>query len=501
MSYAQGWGNASALTTSHSNPGSFSFNAPPPTFAAAVSLVVSTALTLTDNDPIVFVPSNQRAERLVAIYAENAPLPSAPPPLPPSFPPTFTSNSSSTASEDTGVAEISLLVVLTDVTLYLILHDSLIPSHTFAQAPVPVVLASHPLYTLSQCIIFFGFQRCVLQFEAEWDSSDSGVEGGKEGGKDKIIKEEDVGRLSTSVASDDRLSLAASSSISLIPPSPRPSMQSAFPPSIPSLTTPSDICNEEDGSSLIRASMSLSPRAKSSHPFGWFAGWMTSMSDKKDKEDNKEMDKEKMKEREKEKEKEREKDINSKDVVSAAPCKKSATYSYAFLPRDKSKTYPLITRIPQQANAARCRHDNTLKNVRISNKDSQLLDAVTKIIHAAQREERGSVDPDKEKRADETNDTSSWSGVSGGGSGWEVCGGVGPSLETDVVLYQMLWQIWRQRPGVSVARSLIVTPAAALLCSEDIRAPDVRIRLIDSSPLKNIQSVSVEGKYIDTLTH
>ena len=86
--------------------------------------------------------------------------------------------------------EVSVIIVLTDLTLYFVLHDSILPSHTFAQAPVPILLCSHPLHTLSQCVIFFGFQRCVLQFEGEWEGGESNVEGWRDEEKEEGKEEE-----------------------------------------------------------------------------------------------------------------------------------------------------------------------------------------------------------------------------------------------------------------------------------------------------------------------
>jgi hypothetical protein len=100
------------------------------------------------------------------------------------------------------------------------------------------------------------------------------------------------------------------------------------------------------------------------------------------------------------------------------------------LTRDKSHTYPIITRIPQLANSARCLEDRRLGNVKIENKDSQLLDTIMLFTQPLE------VDP-------------------------------------DIVYYQMLYQVWRKRPGYIQTRTIIFTPSLLLLCSEDLAQENV----------------------------
>lgn len=126
--------------------------------------------------------------------------------------------------------------------------------------------------------------------------------------------------------------------------------------------------------------------------------------------------------------------------------------SYMIVTRDKARTYPIITKIPQISNAARglLAGEKPYRNVRINNRDDELTNQVIEKI-----KQLGSYDP-------------------------------------DVVHYQMLYQTWRKHPGVLLPRTIILTPSLFLLIEEDLYCKDVRINLIDNAPAKDVHKVILE---------
>lgn len=117
--------------------------------------------------------------------------------------------------------------------------------------------------------------------------------------------------------------------------------------------------------------------------------------------------------------------------------------------RDKSHTYPIITRIPQVANVQRnAMKPKPLSNVRIENKDGQLLEQVTKFIAS--------------------------------------------SADHDIVHYQMVYQINSKRPGWKAPRSIVVTQTLLLLCSEDLTSVGVKLTVLDTSSLKDVSKIYFE---------
>ena len=63
----------------------------------------------------------------------------------------------------------------------------------------------------------------------------------------------------------------------------------------------------------------------------------------------------------------------------------------------------------------------------------------------------------------------------------------------DVVMYQMLYQIWRNKPGEQVARTIVMTSALLFLCEEDLTSENVRLTALDSSTFKDISKVYAES--------
>lgn len=127
------------------------------------------------------------------------------------------------------------------------------------------------------------------------------------------------------------------------------------------------------------------------------------------------------------------------------------TVAYMILTRDKSHTYPIVTKIPQVANAARAVAwtDKIFKNVLRMNKDDELVARVTLAAQSL-------------------------------------------GVDSDVVHYQMLYQVWRHRPGVEAPRTVILTPSLLLLCEEQLNSASVDMIIIDQSAAKEVYKVQLE---------
>jgi hypothetical protein len=168
--------------------------------------------------------------------------------------------------------------------------------------------------------------------------------------------------------------------------------------------------------------------------------------------------------------------LHKKKYSPSTQQRRQATTSYMILTHDKSLTYPLITSLPSAANAIR--QERYLSKVIRENRDLQLFDCVTDMIQSIYR-----ADVDK-----------GGGGGVGGGNGAAAGGtvGRGGGYETDLVYYQMLSQIWRQKPGIQIPRTFIITPKVLLLCHEDITSINIRLQLIDSVHVSNIYRVRLE---------
>jgi hypothetical protein len=135
-------------------------------------------------------------------------------------------------------------------------------------------------------------------------------------------------------------------------------------------------------------------------------------------------------------------------------------FRYMVVTREKSNTHPIITKIPKAANSARTDRTNTVSamisdNVKIFNRDSQLLDAVADYAESKSHGKSKKHDP-------------------------------------DIAHYQMLHQIWRKRPGVSAPRSIVITSTFLLLCIEDLHRQDVKLSVLDYSSVGDISKVIAE---------
>lgn len=125
-------------------------------------------------------------------------------------------------------------------------------------------------------------------------------------------------------------------------------------------------------------------------------------------------------------------------------------YQYMILTREKTRTYPLITRINKAANLQRSAFlPIPLSNVQIGNKDFQLVE---KVMHCT---------------------------LSLGG-------------DHDIVHYQMAYQVWRKRPGVKLPRTIILTQTLLILCSEELNKPDIHLEVIDTASLSDVQKIYMD---------
>jgi hypothetical protein len=61
---------------------------------------------------------------------------------------------------------------------------------------------------------------------------------------------------------------------------------------------------------------------------------------------------------------------------------------------------------------------------------------------------------------------------------------------SDISQYQMAFQVWRKHPGLSVPRTVIFTPTTFLLCDEDLTTSNVQLTVLDSAAVKDVHKVS-----------
>jgi hypothetical protein len=210
-----------------------------------------------DKDNVIYVLPPRRPEQFLGLYQEKI-----------------------IDLSSTSTSEIPVILVLTDVTLYIVLLSSIASNAIFRDAPIPVLLRSHELYTLRKCVIFFGIQRCILQFDQSEMSS--------------LIP------LASSPVSETN-GIETFLSASPIASSPVATTLSLF-----------------SSSPKRESNMTANASANSSNNYGNLAQLVSIQS-------------------------------QSQKVVS-----------YMILTRDKSRNSPIITRIPQVSNAARCIEDNRL---------------------------------------------------------------------------------------------------------------------------------------------
>ena len=126
-------------------------------------------------------------------------------------------------------------------------------------------------------------------------------------------------------------------------------------------------------------------------------------------------------------------------------------YSYCILPRDKSRTSKIITKIPQSANIERNSKlaEGKRSNVKIINRDSQLLENISKYTHNI-------------------------------------------GMYPDIIHYQMLFLMKKNKSGTTnKACTIILTPDLVLLFKENFSIDDVDTSLIDSASYKDILKIEI----------
>ena len=218
-----------------------------------------------DQDNVIYVLPPRRPEQFLGLYQEKI----------------IDISNVSNAGPST---EIPVILVLTDVTLYIVLLSSISTTATFKDAPIPVLLRSHELYTLRKCVIFFGIQRCILQF--------------------------DQGELNA-----------------LMPLASSPASESVM-----------------NSGSLVETFLSASPIASSP-----VATTMSLLSTSPKRNDNGNVASNNSSN-----------NYSNLAHLASIQSRSQAIVSYMILTRDKSRNSPIITRIPQVSNAARCIEDNRL---------------------------------------------------------------------------------------------------------------------------------------------
>ena len=122
--------------------------------------------------------------------------------------------------------------------------------------------------------------------------------------------------------------------------------------------------------------------------------------------------------------------------------------SLMVLGREKTRVQPLVTKVPKLANVPR--NSLSLGNVKLENRDGPLLEQFSAACVK---------------------------------KGW---------APDDILYYQMLFQVWRNQPGLRAPRSIIITKARILLCSEDLHSDMVQFGILESYLLKDVFKVYLE---------
>jgi hypothetical protein len=150
-------------------------------------------------------------------------------------------------------------------------------------------------------------------------------------------------------------------------------------------------------------------------------------------------------------------------------------YRYLVLTRDKGRLKPIVTQIPKQANITRgvehmresrqhLTSMHTITKVRIETLDDQLLDEMHNALYT------------------------------------ERVGQGKREIDADILWYQMVYQTWRPRPDVFIARSVILTSQYMILGDEDMRVAKVKLTILDKIKYKDITKIE-EGTEAITKQH
>ena len=68
-------------------------------------------------------------------------------------------------------------------------------------------------------------------------------------------------------------------------------------------------------------------------------------------------------------------------------------------------------------------------------------------------------------------------------------------LNMEVRHVQLLYQIWRKKPGVRAARTIVITSSLFILLEEDLRTVRVNLKLISWTDAKHVQKIISDTKY------
>lgn len=268
-------------------------------------------------------------------------------------------------------------------------------SHTiFNQAPLFELYRVHSLETLTQCVVYFGFQRCCLQFTAFADASMSD-HSALHGGGILSVQTSEYMLLPRCKARCQPL-------ITRIPQAANLCRNLSATPAGNAAAAPS---NSSTISTLLDSCDNNSSHPSAAHLYHSFD------------------DHGRLSER-----------------LSDA--------SVAGLGLGGADNWGTSTMLPRSLYGCK---------VKITNKDSQLLDAVQGACEGL-----------------------TFSHSSKGG------------LDSHVCLYQLLHQIWRKRPNAKEQRSLIITPSLALLVEESLDSIDISLTVHGAEPISLILKVRQE---------
>lgn len=289
-------------------------------------------------------------------------------------------------SQSTSV-EKPMAIILSDQALYFIAMEEIASSYTFADAPVFTVQAHYPLYQLSVCTIYFGFQRCTLTFSHPAPAAKVNA--------NATTNNSAVTTTATTTATSTSFGGGGSHNAT----------------AVTALT--SALSSSPAASSTIPLSTPNSPtRSHAGAGAGGSGGTATT-------------------------------------TTATATAMGTLIAKYMIITREKSRAYPLITRIPQVANQIRNNHQPMpLTNVKIENKDSQLIEQVTRYIQA--------------------------------------------QGDHDIVFYQMCFQTRSKAPTVLLPRSIILTQSLILLSYEDLLSTEVQLNVLECWKLKDIHKIAVD---------
>lgn len=172
------------------------------------------------------------------------------------------------------------------------------------------------------------------------------------------------------------------------------------------------------------------------------------------------------------------------------------TYTYLIVTRDKSKTYPIVTQIPQLANAAKCLEnlDREEKGrgggaqVQMRGQSPPSMSQIDEEVHDTDTEKTFAVREKSDRQPEVVNILNMDAAVT------EAVAAVASSkgVDGDIVFYQMLFQCWRKRPGVFIARTIILTPTLLVLGDEDLKSAEVKLNVVDSCFIKDLSRIKIE---------